>query len=170
MRRDAVEGGPEATDEDFYVLRSPDWVNVVALTEDDQLVLIEQFRYGVQRVTLEIAGGMVDAGESPVAAAARELLEETGYAAERWLRLGRIDPNPAILDNSCYSFAALGCRRIREPQFDRREHCALVLEPYERVIELVTSGRICHALVVVALHYESLRRAGHLDAEPVEPT
>jgi len=147
-----------AAEADFYQLRSPDWVNIVALTDDDELVLVEQFRHGVERLTLEIAGGMVDPGETPRQAAERELREETGYVAREWRQIGRIDPNPAIQDNCCHTFLALGAEPREEPSFDSTEQCRVVLAPWRDTPRLVAEGEITHALVVVALHFETLRR------------
>src|SRR4051794_37215030 len=84
---------------DFWVLETTDWVNIVALTPDEQVVLVRQYRFGSQRTTLELAGGTVDPGEAPLAAAVRELREETGYQAESVTLLGCVEPNPAIQNN-----------------------------------------------------------------------
>jgi 8-oxo-dGTP pyrophosphatase MutT (NUDIX family) len=159
-RRRRVEASPEGRAGEFYVLEAPDWVNVVALTPDRQLVLVEQWRHGVERTTLEIPGGMVDPGEGALEAAKRELAEETGYSAPAWSRLGVIDPNPAIQANRCHTYLAEDATRAGTARFDGHERCRLVLAPFERVGELVASGRITHALVVVALHFASLREAG----------
>jgi 8-oxo-dGTP pyrophosphatase MutT (NUDIX family) len=154
--------------DDFYVIDSPDWINVVALTDEDELVLIEQWRHGVEEITLEIPGGMVDPGETPAGAAERELVEETGYRAREWFHLGWVEPNPAIQTNRCHTFLARGARREEVPRFDRNEHCRVVLRPWSEAGAMVASGEIAHALVVVGLHREALRRAGVLEATPVE--
>jgi 8-oxo-dGTP pyrophosphatase MutT (NUDIX family) len=152
-RRASQETGREA---EFYVLDAGDWVNVVALTDDRRVVLVEQYRHGVERATLEIPGGMVDPGEGPEAAARRELLEETGYAAERWAHIGTVDPNPAIQSNRCHTFLADGARRVAEPTPEGNEEIVVSLEPADRIPELVRSGRIGHALVVAAFYWWSL--------------
>jgi 8-oxo-dGTP pyrophosphatase MutT (NUDIX family) len=148
-RRVSQQTGSEA---EFYVLDVVDWVNVVALTDDDRLVLVEQYRHGVERTTLEIPGGMVDRGDaSPEAAARRELLEETGFASDHWRLIGTVDPNPAIQSNRCYTFLAERARKVAEPAPDGLEELRLVLEPARRVPDLLRTGRIEHALVVAAL-------------------
>lgn len=157
MREHPVANEP-SKEGDFFVIRAPDWVNVVALTADDQILLIEQWRHGVQHATLEIPGGMVDPGESPLDAARRELKEETGYEAEGWTELGAVEPNPAIQSNRCHTFLARGCRRVEVPTFDSNERIHTRTAPFSETDRLVAEGRITHALVVAALSFETLRR------------
>jgi ADP-ribose diphosphatase len=137
----------------FVVLDAPDWVNVVAVTEDEQVVLVRQYRHGLRSVSLEIPGGMADPGESPEAAARRELLEETGYGSDHWERLGLVHPNPAIQNNSLTTFLARGSRRIAEPTPDGTEDIVVELVPVAELATLVSTGRITHALVVNALYW-----------------
>ena len=144
---------------DFYVLDVPDWVNVVAVTPDQKVVLIEQFRFGTAALTLEIPGGMIDPGEDPVAAARRELLEETGYDAERFTLLGHVEPNPAIQNNRCYTVLAEGARLLGAQDLDEKEDIGVVLRPLSDVPQLLRSGAISHALVWAAfLHHDLLSR------------
>ncbi|MHC5012710.1 MAG: NUDIX hydrolase [Planctomycetota bacterium] len=158
VRREMRREGDDREGE-FWFIDAPDWVNVVALTDDDELVLIRQWRHAREAITLEIPGGTVDAGESPEEAARRELLEETGYEARQWARLGVIEPNPAILTNRCHTWLALGATKVAEPDFEGNEHCVTELRPWADAMKLVKEGAITHALVVVALTYEMLRRA-----------
>jgi len=150
MRHDRYRFEPTAAERDFVVLDSPDWVNVVPVTGDGQVVLIRQYRHGIRQVTLEIPGGMVDPDESPREAALRELEEETGYVADRARLLGRIAPNPAILNNRCHMFLAEGCRRVADPKLDPFERIEVVLRPLAEIPEMVRSGEIFHGLVLNA--------------------
>ena len=134
----------------FYVLEAAPWTNVVAVTEDGQVVLVSQFRHGVEEVSLEIPGGIVDPGETPEEAAGRELMEETGYAG-RLRPLGAVSSNPAILDNRTHLFVAEDARRVAEPQPEPDEDFEMSLVPVGEIAGLLSSGRIHHSLCVCAL-------------------
>lgn len=132
------------------VLETPDWVHVIALTPNRELVLVRQHRFGLGAVTTEIPAGMVEPGETPLAAAQRELLEETGYAAEDWTDLGAVEPNPAFHDNLCHPFLARGARRVAEPRLDPGEDIRVALVDPESVRSAILTGEIRHSLVVTA--------------------
>ena len=134
---------------DFIVLESAPWVNVIALTDRGEVVLIQQYRHGTQEVTLEIPGGLVDADE-PSVAAKRELLEETGYRGEEWIDLGYVHPNPAIQNNRCHTFLALGTKPAGTQSLDDKEDIAVVLKPLAEIPRLIREGAITHALVICA--------------------
>ena len=142
---------------DFFIIDSADWVNVVPITEDNELVCVRQYRHGTEKITLEIPGGMVDPGETPRVAAARECLEETGYEASELLSLGRLSPNPALFPNSLHTWIARDVRATAEIQNQSTEHTEVQLVPLSQVPDLLLSGEIDHALVVAtlwrALHY-----------------
>ena len=144
----------------FYRIESPAWVNVVALTELDELVMVRQWRQGLRAVTLEIPGGLVDPGETPAEAGARELLEETGFRAGRMTSLGSINPNPALFANRCHMQVAQGCVRVAEIQNSATEETIVELLPLAALSDLLRSGGIDHALVVAALYAYELWRSG----------
>lgn len=141
---------PEGTERDFVVIESADWVNVVPLTESGEVVLVRQYRHGVRERTLEIPGGMVDPGESPTQAAARELREETGYAPARVRELGMVTPNPAIQSNLCHTFLAEAVEPVGPPQPDPHERIEVCRVPLADIPVLIRSGSISHSLVVAA--------------------
>ncbi|HVZ80134.1 MAG TPA: NUDIX hydrolase [bacterium] len=134
----------------FYVLSTRNWTNVIALTPEKKLLMVEQFRHGSQALSLEVPGGAVDPQESPLEAAKRELREETGYEADEWHLLGDVRPNPAILDNHCHLYLALGARPAGELRLDEAEELEVSLHDLERIPGLVQSGRIHHSLVLAA--------------------
>lgn len=134
----------------FVVLDCPDWVNVIPITADGQVVFIRQFRHGVRADTLEVPGGMVDPGESPAAAALRELREETGFEGAAAEELGYVFPNPAIQNNRTYSYVARPVRQVGPPMLDPFEHVEVVLHPLAEVPRLLAAGAIRHSLVVAA--------------------
>lgn len=157
VRRVARESPKDGRLHDFWVLDPPDWVNVVALTTEGQLLLVEQWRHGTGERTLEVPGGMVDLGESAEEAARRELLEETGFEAETFEAIGCVEPNPAIQSNRCTTFLARGCRLVQAPAFDTTEECGLVQVPATEVAMLVREGVISHAIVLAALSHAWVR-------------
>jgi ADP-ribose pyrophosphatase len=147
------------TERDYVVAHTPDWVNVVALTPGGMLVLVRQFRFGADDFSLEIPGGVIEAGEDPVAAGVRELSEETGYGGGAVRLLGSVRPNPAIMDNRCHFVLVDGAVPSAPMKWDSDEEIEVSTAPVADVLSWARSGRITHSLTVAALMlFEGIRR------------
>ncbi len=146
---------------DFVRIDCPDWVNVIAITDDRQVVCIEQFRFGTGEVTLEIPGGVLEPDEVPVQAGVRELLEETGYSGSRPKLLGAVTTNPALQSNRCHTLLVEQARLTAKQNLDPNEQISVRLIPLQDIPRLIQQGSIHHALVVGAFH-QLLLAAPHL--------
>jgi ADP-ribose pyrophosphatase len=134
----------------FSIIDGSDWVNVIALTPAREVVLVRQYRHGIDDLTLEIPGGSVEPGEPVEVAAARELEEETGYTATRWVHLGFVHPNPAVQSNRCDTLLALDAQRTAAQTLDPGEVIRVELLSLEAVKTMMATGEISHSLVVAA--------------------
>lgn len=143
------------------VVEAPNWVNVVARTEDNRYILVRQIRHGIGAPSLEIPAGMVEPGEDPAVAAARELVEETGYECASLKLLGEVFPNPAFQSNTCSIFLAEGCRLTREVCLDEGEDIQVELWSWPDLMAAVRSGEIRHALMIAALFYLTDQKLAH---------
>ena len=139
------------TTRDFVVIDSRDWVNVVALTPDGKLVLVRQFRFGIDAFSLEVPGGIIESGEDPVVAGLRELQEETGYVGKAARLLGSVNPNPAIQNNRCHLVLVESAQPTAASAWDHDEEIEVSTAPVEEVFTWARTGRITHALVLNAL-------------------
>lgn len=154
----------------FFTLDCGPWVNVIAVTDDKKLVMVEQYRHGIEGLTLEIPGGCVDSTDFDAhEAAVRELREETGCVADHWTFLGKNHPNPALQNNVCYTYLAENVRCIEEPQFDSSgtERIRVRHVGIDEINALITQGTVSHALVIVAFHLLMLARPDLL-AQPAQ--
>ncbi len=153
VRRDRKLSPRTRREHDFFVLSCPNWVNVVATTADEQILLIEQYRHGTNTVELEIPGGVMDAEDAdPVATAVRELREETGYEGRTARVIAQVSPNPAFMSNTCFTVLVEGCELKHPVEFDQAEEILTRLAPLSELPALMAGGSIRHSLVLLALY------------------
>jgi len=138
---------------DAFVLEFRPWVNVLALTKNNEAVLIKQYRHGVQKVLWEIPGGIVEEGETSLEGAKRELLEETGYASSDVVQVGKFYPNPAIQTNTLHCFLALGAEVVGKQELDDAEDIEVQLVAFDELIEIAKRGEFLHGLHLATLFH-----------------
>jgi 8-oxo-dGTP pyrophosphatase MutT (NUDIX family) len=149
-------------EKNFYGLDFHSWVNIIAVTPQEELVLIKQFRFGTSKIELEIPGGAVEKDEDPLAAGLRELQEETGYAGEDAIIIGKVCPNPALQDNLCYTVFVQNSRKISEQNLDEMEDIEVELVPMREVVEAIREGKIDHGLVLNGLMFYFLHTGNRM--------
>ncbi len=139
------------TDKEFMVIDAPDWAVVMAVTPSGELVLVRQFRFGVEQLSLELPGGVIERGEDPAAAAARELAEETGYVGAAPQVLGTVHPNPAIQSNRAHLVLIAEAERKQATAWDADEELGIHCRPIPEVLRRARVGEITHALMLNGL-------------------
>jgi ADP-ribose pyrophosphatase len=161
VRADLKQSPRTGRNHKFYVIQSVNWVNVLAVTPSDELVMVEHYRHGSNSLELELPGGTLESSDaSPAAGAARELREETGYEGRDPRIIGQVFANPAILDNSCFTVLVEACEKKWPVELDDGEDMVTRLVPISKIPEMVAANRIGHSLVVVALYQFELWRRG----------
>jgi ADP-ribose pyrophosphatase len=137
-----------------FVLEYNDWATIVALTKEQEVVLVRQYRHGAQKVILELPGGAMEAeDESPLSAARRELLEETGYTSQNFIQIGCVSPNPASQTNLIYSFLALDVDKVASQHLDDTEEIEVLLKPLDEVIAMAKRSELFQSMQVSALFF-----------------
>lgn len=143
---------------DFVVLNSRNWANVIPITKNGEILLIEQFRQGSNSITIEIPGGLVEDGEDPQIAARRECIEETGYSSPNELVfLGVSQPNPAFLNNKCFTFAWFDLENNMKQKFDENEEIVVMPTRIEDVKQMIKEGKINHSIILTAFLFFFLK-------------
>ena len=133
------------------MLEAPSWACVCCISSERELVLIRQYRHGAGQITLELPAGVIESHETPEAGARRELCEETGYVAPRWVALPTLTPEPSRHTHQAHCFVAFDARPEHAQSLDFAEQVDVVKVPVDQILELVASGRLNHAVHVAAL-------------------
>jgi ADP-ribose pyrophosphatase len=147
----------------FYVIDTPDWINVIALTQDRRFILVKQHRLGTDEITIETPAGLIENGENPETAARRELLEETGYVADDIIFLKKLSSNPSIMNNYIYFFLATGCRKISVQNLDKSENIEIGLLTVDEILDRIKSNSINHSIIITAFSLYFLSPYSNLD-------
>lgn len=142
---------------EFHLIEAPDWASVLCLTQDDEVVLVRQYRHGIQGESLELPAGVIEPGEEPLAAAQRELAEETGYLAERWQPILSVATEPSRHTVRAHFFCASMATPSVERALDESEDIDVVRVPRAELFELIEAGRIVHGVHVGAILYAAQR-------------
>ena len=151
VRRDCVELPDGRQNPEFYVLEYPDWVNVIAITEDGKCVMERQYRHGLGKTCFEIPAGVIEEGEDPLDAAKRELMEETGYGEGTWRKIMTVSGNSSTTDNLSHCYVAEGVRKISGQHLDSTEDLEIVLLDTAQVKDLMVNDQIKQALMAAPL-------------------
>ena len=151
VRKDVVKLPNGVVVPDFYVTEAPDWVNVIAITTDGKFIIEEQYRHGIQKVCFELCAGMMNKDETPLEAAKRELLEETGYSGGEWIECGTSVPNASGSTTKCYHFLATDVERIQEPNQEKTEDIKIHLLTEQQLKQIMLDGRIAEAVMQAPL-------------------
>ena len=151
-RRDRLELPDGRIIPEYYVLEYPNWVNVIAITKDGQFVMERQYRHAARKISLELPCGVMEEGETPLEAAQRELLEETGFGGGQWKKLMELSPNPSAMSNTTHCFLAIGLEKIAEQHLDETEELSVLFMTKEEVKRMLNENQSCQALMVAPLY------------------
>ena len=139
---------------DVQAIRFPDWVLILAITPDEKVVMVRQYRHGIERVCLELPGGLVDPADgSPALSARRELLEETGYRADEIMLIGECYPQPAILSNRCFFYIAKNATEAQAQHLDSGEDIEIIKIPLKEIPARIENREIDHGMVLLAFFF-----------------
>jgi ADP-ribose pyrophosphatase YjhB (NUDIX family) len=165
MRKDVCVTKEGAVIDPYFVLEFPNWVQVVAFDVESRVLITRQYRHGIQKVIYGLPTGFTEnSDKSTIESARRELIEETGYRAKKFIKAGVVFPNPAIQNNQVHTFAAFDIKKIREPEFDPSEKISTEFVTVKKLLKMIDDGRFSHALHVAGV-FLTLRRLKQLELE-----
>lgn len=159
VRKDVCELPDGRKHSDYYILEYPDWATALAMTEDNQVVMVRQYRHGLGVISTELPGGVIDNHERPEDAIARELREETGYEFESIEEIGKVSPNPATSTNYMHMFLARGGKKVAEQKLDATEDVEVLILSIEDFKQMLRENKIVQSLHVTTAFY-ALERLG----------
>lgn len=156
--KETVISPKDSKEHKVIVLDTYNWVNIVPLTEENEVIMVRQFRHGTKEITLEIPGGACDlTDENPIHSATRELEEETGFVSNEVSELGWVYPNPAFQTNKCFTYLAKNCKLEKKQNLDIGEDIEVIKIPLSDIPELIQNKTITHSLVIAAFHFLNLK-------------
>jgi len=153
-------------DHDFIVLNTPEWINVVAITEDGRFIMVKQHRLGTDEYTLETPAGLAEPGEDPMEAARRELREETGYMAKNIALIKSLTANPSCMSTVIHFYCATGCAMAGAQSLDPAEDIEVLLYTESEILNMLSTGAINHSIIVTALSMYFLSTFHNGDVKP----
>jgi 8-oxo-dGTP pyrophosphatase MutT (NUDIX family) len=137
--------------DDFCLVEAPDWASVVCITPERQVALVRQYRHGIRKDSLELPAGALEPGEAPLAAAQRELLEETGYASAHWQPLMSASIDPSRQTARAHFYCASGAERASVPRLDASEDLETVFVSRAELLDFIDTGRLAHGIHIAAI-------------------
>lgn len=151
LRQDHVRLPNGVEIDDYYVMEYADWCGVLCFTQSGDILTVSQYRHGAAQESIEFPAGMVDAKETPLEAAKRELWEETGYIAEKWQPLLVCYPEPVKQTNRGHIFVAQNAKKVSAPQTEATENLHLHVVSPETLFQWALEGKIIHAVYQTAV-------------------
>lgn len=152
VRKDHVQLPSGVEMEDFYVVESNNWVNIIAITKDDYFIIEKQYRHGIGQVCFELPAGYIEKCEDPIKAAKRELFEETGYISDYWIPFGKYIPNASGMNNICYTFIAKNVVKFSEPKLEKSEDIKILTVKTMEIKQMLENGSIIEAVMQAPLY------------------